>query len=87
MKDHDNGVLYVNMFLGTAGLLIMGIGLLKFYQMVGGIGASFALVGFPLTMIYLHHLEEKAGISKKVLQIRSFITIILVIIIYFFFFK
>lgn len=65
MEENDKGILYFNMSIGTLGLIIIAIGLLKFYEIVGGTGSSFVLLGFPLTMIYLNYLEGKAGISKK----------------------
>ena len=86
MEDSDKGILFINMFIGTLGLIIIGTGLLKYYETVGGT-ASFALLGFPLTMIYLHYLESKAGLSKKILWIRSIIAILLLILIYNFFFN
>lgn len=84
MKVKDKGILYINMFIGTLGLIIIGTGLLKYYETVGGT-ASFALLGYPLTMIYLHYLESDAGLSKKISWIRSIISILLLIIIYIFF--
>ncbi|NME06706.1 hypothetical protein [Psychrobacillus sp. BL-248-WT-3] len=86
MEEKDRGTLYFNMAIGTLGLLVILVGLLKYVETVGG-NASFALVGFPLTMIYLNYLEGKAGISKKILWIKSFIAISLLIIIYIFIFN
>lgn len=73
------------MSIGTLGFIIIGVGLLKYNETVGGTGSSFALLGFPLTMIYLNYLEGKAGISKKILWIKSIISIFLLFIIYIFF--
>lgn len=87
MEENDKGILYINMLIGTLGLIIIGVGLLKYNETVGGTGSSFALLGFPLTMIYLHYLEGKAGISKKILWIRSIIAILLLTIMYIFFFN
>ncbi|MBO0589533.1 MULTISPECIES: hypothetical protein [unclassified Sporosarcina] len=81
MEENDKGILYINMFIGTLGLIIIIVGLLKYYETVGGIGSSFALLGFPLTMIYMNYLEGKAGISKKILWIKSIIAIFLLFII------
>ena len=64
MEDNEKGIFYIYMIIGTLGLIFVGTGLLKYYETVGGM-ASYALLGFPLTMIYIHYLEGKAGISKK----------------------
>jgi len=56
-----------------------------FAKDVGGTGSSFALLGLPLTMIYLNYLEGKAGISNKILWIKSIIAIFLLLTIYIFF--
>lgn len=81
MKVNDRGTLYFNMSIGTLGLLIIVVGLFKYVQTVGG-DSSFVLLGFPFTMIYLNYLEGKAGISKKILWIKSIIAISLLFIIY-----
>lgn len=86
MEEKDRGTLYFNMAIGTLGLLVILVGLFKYVETVGG-NSSFALVGFPLTMIYLNYLEGKAGISKKILWIKSIIAISLLIIIYIFIFN
>ena len=86
MENNEKGILYINMIIGTLGLIIVGTGLLKHYETVGGM-ASYALLGFPLTMIYLHYLEGKAGISNKILWIRSILAILVLIMIYSIFFN
>ncbi|KQL34439.1 hypothetical protein [Psychrobacillus sp. FJAT-21963] len=66
MEENNKGILYLNMSIGTLGLILIVVGLLKYYETVGGMGSAFALLGFPVTMIYLNYLEGKAGISKKI---------------------
>ncbi|WP_391122465.1 hypothetical protein [Psychrobacillus sp. L3] len=85
MEENNKGILYLHMFIGTLGLIIIAVGLLKYYETVGGTGSSFALIGFPLTMIYMNYLEGKAGISKKILWIQSIIAIFSLFIIYIYF--
>lgn len=83
LEDNDRGTLYFKMSIGTLGLIIIVVGLFKYIETVGG-DSIYALIGFPLTMIYLNYLEEKAGISKKILWIKSIIAISLLFIIYIF---
>lgn len=86
MEENDRGTLYFNMSIGTLGLLIIVVGLFKYVETVGG-DSLYVLLGFPLTMIYLNYLEGKAGISKKILWIKSIIAISLLFIIYIFLFN
>lgn len=86
LEENDKGILYIHMFIGELGMIILIIGLLKYMYVVGGIGPSFTLLGFPLTMFYLNYLEGKAGISKKILWIKSTISIIALLLIMYFYF-
>lgn len=87
LEESDKDNLFINMFIGTLGLIIIGVGLLKYNATVASTGSAFALLGYPLTMIYFHYLEGKAGISKKILWLRSTIAILLLITIFIFFLK
>ena len=87
MEENDNRILYLNMSIGTLGLIIIGVEFAKYWGNIGGTGPSLALLGFPLSMIYLYFLERKAGISKKILRIRSIIAFLLTLIIYINFFN
>ena len=84
MKDKGKGILYIHIIIGTIGLVMVGVASLKYYELVGGVGATFALLGFPFTMIYVHYLEEKAGINKRLLVSRSLLAIVALFAIYFF---
>ena len=84
MEDNDRGTLYFKMSIGTLGLIIIVVGLFKYVESLDGGSSYYLLLGFPLTMIYLNYLEEKAGISKKILWIKSIIAISLLFIIYIF---
>lgn len=64
MKDIDKGVLYAQMFVGTLGLMIVGLSLLHQFFETRSLGSSIALLGFPLVMIYLNYIESKAGVPK-----------------------
>lgn len=82
-KDVNNrGTLNFYMSLGTLGLLIIVVGLFKFVETFGG-DSIYVLLGFPLTMSYLNYLEG-AGISKKVLWIKSILALSLLVMIYIF---
>lgn len=87
MEDNERGYLYLNISIGTLGLIIIALALLKFKETVPGVESAFALLGYPLAMIYLHYLEKRAGISKRVIWIRSFIAILLLLVLAFIFFK
>ena len=87
MEKNKKGILYLHMFIGTVGLLLIGVGLLKFIETVGGLAPFYGLFGFSLTMIYLHYLEEKAGISKKIGWIRFIVVVLLLVLIYIFYFN
>lgn len=87
MKEKDNSALYIHMFIGDLGLIILAVGLLKYVEVADGTGPFFVILGFPFTMFYLNFLEEKAGISKKILRIKSIIFIIVLLpIMYIYFF-
>lgn len=51
MKDKDKGVLYAHMFVGTLGLMIVGLSLLHQFFETRSLGSILALIGFPLVMI------------------------------------
>ena len=80
MEDNERGYLYLNMSIGTLGLIIIAFALLKFNEVVPGMESALALLGYPFAMIYLHYLEKRAGISTKVIWIRSFIAILLILV-------
>ncbi|WP_391206393.1 hypothetical protein [Psychrobacillus sp. L4] len=86
MEKNDNGILYLNMSIGTIGLNLLVFGFLMYVKTNNGDMNSFIVfMGFPLTMIYLNYLEAKAGINKKVLWIRSILSILMLLIIASFF--
>ncbi|MDW0115112.1 hypothetical protein QT711_18280 [Sporosarcina saromensis] len=82
MKDKDKGVLYAHMFVGTLGLMIVGLSLLHQFFETRSLGSILALIGFPLVMIYLNYIESKSGVPKKIIIIRSIIATLLIIIYY-----
>ena len=77
MENKEEGKFYIHFVIGTVGLLLIGVGLIKFLETVGGLDPLYGLLGVSLTMIYLGYLEEKVGMSKKLGWIR-FIVVVLV---------
>ncbi|WP_332633924.1 hypothetical protein [Halalkalibacter flavus] len=75
MEKNDKGILYINLVIGTVGPILIVLGILKYFEAVGGTGYLTPFIGFAVTMIYLNYLEEKAGIIKKIIWIKSIISI------------
>ncbi len=80
LEETDRDVLYVNLLIGTAGPLIIFLGILKANDAMGSTAFGFTLFGFTLLMIYINYLEKKAGIPKKALWIKSILSILTVAI-------
>lgn len=76
--------LYLNMFFGTIGIVLMGVGALKYQVVVDDFeGYIIAYTGFLFTTGYINYLEKKAGISNKIIWIKAGISIALFLIISF----
>lgn len=82
MENKEKGIFYLHMVIGTVGLLLIGVGLVKFVEKVGGLDPLYGLLGYSLLMVYLQYLEEKVGISKKVGWIRFFVVVLVLAIFY-----
>ncbi|MGE7185512.1 hypothetical protein ACQKKK_16375 [Peribacillus sp. NPDC006672] len=79
-KNH----LYFNMFFGTIGIVLVGVGALKYQVVMHDLeGYIIAYAGFILTAGYINYLEKKAGISNKIIWLKAGISIALFIIISF----
>ncbi|WP_454190909.1 hypothetical protein [Paenibacillus sp. Marseille-Q7038] len=77
----DKGVIYFNVVLGTIGIILVGLGTFRYQLLNEDIeGQIISYIGFILTIAYINYLEQKAGISKKVIWIKSVITIIIFVI-------
>lgn len=81
-KDQTN-FLYLKMFTGTIGLILLIIGAFKYLQNIGGTSSYILLFGYIFMINYIHYLESKAGISKKLIWIRSAVLILTAILLYF----
>ncbi|WP_223702487.1 hypothetical protein [Sutcliffiella deserti] len=86
MEKNEQGLLYINMFIGTLGLILIIVGAIKYYEVVGNSTYFILFSGFILTMIYMNFLEKKAGISNRIIWTRSLLAILTLIIISYFYF-
>jgi hypothetical protein len=71
------------MFIGILGPILIAVGILRYFEDVGGIDYFTPFIGFILTMMYLSYLEGKAGISKRIIWIKSIISIATLFIIFY----
>ncbi|MBD7969257.1 hypothetical protein [Paenibacillus gallinarum] len=77
----DKRVIYLNVALGTIGIILVGLGAFRYQLLNEDIeGQVISYLGFILTIVYINYLEQKAGISKKVTWIKSIISIIVFVI-------
>ncbi|MCA1030334.1 hypothetical protein LCL95_04680 [Bacillus timonensis] len=83
MDKNKTSALYINMFIGTLGLVLIIIGALKYIENVGGTSSYLHIFGFIFTMIYINYLEGRAGISKKIIWIRVVVPILALLVIYY----
>ncbi len=79
-------VLYINMFVGILGLVLIIIGVSRYIENIGGTSSYILILGFICTMIYINHLESRAGISKKIIWIRTVVPIFTLLVISYFIF-
>lgn len=84
MEENKASILYINMFIGVLGLVLIIIGALRYIENVGGTGSYILIFGFILTMIYINYLEGRAGISKKIIWIRAVVPILTLLVIWYF---
>ncbi|GAA0336028.1 hypothetical protein GCM10008967_28020 [Bacillus carboniphilus] len=86
MGKNKTSILYLNVFIGALGLVLIIIGAYRYVENVGGTGSYIHFFGFIFTMIYINHLENRAGISKKIIWIRAAVPILTLLVIYYFLF-
>ncbi|QOY36610.1 hypothetical protein AWH56_002730 [Anaerobacillus isosaccharinicus] len=86
MEKNDKGILYINLVIGILGPNLIVLGILKYFEAVGGTGYLTPFLGFAITMIYLNYLERRAGISKKIIWTKSIISIVTLLAFYYFLF-
>ncbi|KAA0548495.1 hypothetical protein FZW96_07950 [Bacillus sp. BGMRC 2118] len=71
--------LYIFMAFGLVGTVMIGLAGLRFLSVHDTKGFLSAFLGFVLIVNYSNYLENKAGISKKVIWIKSIISSVLFI--------
>ncbi|RRN72895.1 hypothetical protein EI200_06905 [Peribacillus simplex] len=85
--DKEKNHLYLNMFFGTIGIVLVGISALKYQVVMDDIeGYIISYAGFIFTAGYIKYIEKKAGISNKIIWIKAGISIALFLIISFIFY-
>ncbi|HWL24306.1 MAG TPA: hypothetical protein VNR38_11260 [Ureibacillus sp.] len=63
-------------------MILFGLGAIRFATLSYDVqGYLLSIAGFSLVINYIYSLEEKAGISKKVIWIRSGVLIVIVAVI------
>ncbi|RXJ00231.1 hypothetical protein DS745_11905 [Anaerobacillus alkaliphilus] len=80
-----NWTMYLNMAIGTVGIILVFLGLFEFVNLVEDIkGLILILVGLTIIIHYVYHLEKKAGISNKIIWVRAIILILVIYLVYYF---
>lgn len=75
------------MVLGTFGIILIFIGTFEFLKVLENFKALILIMlGLAVLVRYIYHLEEKAGLSKKMISIKAVIIIIIVLSIFTFFY-
>ncbi|WP_243299483.1 hypothetical protein [Bacillus litorisediminis] len=76
MIDVKKG-LYAIFVFGVTGPVFVLLCALKLLILNDWEGVSFTIMGFLFTMFYMNYLETKAGVGKRVIWVRSIISLVL----------
>lgn len=77
MKENENQeILYFPMLLGSIGSAVLLLVSLMYMQEQQDT-AYLGIFGFLLTTAYINYLEEKAGISNKLIWIKAILSMII----------
>lgn len=79
MEGNKKGLFYFHMVMGTGGLLLIMLMILRVFEEVDGFVYVGLLIGFAFTASYMHFLEAAAGISRKFIWIKSLLTIVIML--------
>ena len=69
--------LYAILVFGVTGPVFVLLGVLKFLNINDWEGVSFTIIGILFTIFYMNYLETKAGVSKRVIWVRSINSLVL----------
>jgi hypothetical protein len=77
--NENKDALYLNMFLGTIGTILLLLSGVRYSIKEGNNSVEDAMIffGFILAINYINFLEKKAGISNKLTWIRVGVSIVL----------
>lgn len=65
------------MVIGSIGMIMIGLGFVSYFTLIYDIQGYFlSVVGYALVNNYIYTLEKKAGISKKLIWIKSILSIL-----------
>jgi hypothetical protein len=82
LEEDNKFTLYFHTFVGALGLILLTVTILKYYETIEvSSGYLLPFFGFILTFSYINYLEKKAGVSKKVIWIRSISSIVILLLI------
>lgn len=80
MVESSKSRLYINMLFGMIGSVLVGFMALRYLVSYDLEGYIFSFLGFILIINYINYLESKANISKKIIWIKSIVSIVLFIL-------
>lgn len=76
MEEGNKFTLYFHTCVGALGLILLTVTIIKYYEAIE-VSSDYLLpfFGFILTFSYINYLENKAGVSKKVIRIKGQFTV------------
>ncbi|MER2078578.1 hypothetical protein [Psychrobacillus psychrotolerans] len=82
MEETNKFALYFYAYAGALGLVFLIVTILNYYKTTE-FSSNYLLPfwGFILTFSYINYLESRAGISKKIIWIKSISSIIMLLLI------
>ena len=76
MNNNENRSMYINLIVGTIGLIMIGLGIIRYFTLINDSqGYLLTLIGYALVNGYIFYLEKKAGISNRIVWIQSIVAI------------
>ncbi|WP_246880476.1 hypothetical protein [Sporosarcina sp. 6E9] len=77
LKNNKQSI-YINMSLGTIGILLIALAAIGHLAKVNDYNGSLMIsLGVILTIVYINYLEKKAGINKILIWVRSGVYMVL----------